>query len=177
MLTPLPPSYKPPINCLVQAEIDAKQPHPDKKKIFVFCDGTGNEFAQTREQENANSNVVKLYTALRVTNEQVAYYHPGVGTMGNPAIQNAVLRFWSKVKGLAFGAGFRDNVLDAYRYLMETYNDGDEIYCSGSRADRTRLARWRGCCMVTGCYAGGTKATSCMRGRCFVRTWRTAARS
>ena len=141
MLTPVPPSYKPAINCLVQAEIDAKMPHPDKKKIFVFCDGTGNEFAQKREQENANSNVVKLYTALRVNNQQVAYYHPGVGTMGNPAIQNAILRFWSKVKGLAFGAGFRDNVLDAYRYLMEIYNDGDEIYLFGfSRGSYTARA-------------------------------------
>jgi uncharacterized protein (DUF2235 family) len=141
LLTSLPPSYKPPINCLVQAEIDAKQPHPDKKKIFVFCDGTGNEFAATREKEDANSNVVKLYTTLRVTNKQVAYYHPGVGTIGNPAIQNRVLRFWSKVKGLAFGAGFRDNVLDAYRYLMETYNDGDEIYVFGfSRGSYTARA-------------------------------------
>ena len=141
MLTPLPSSYKPPINCLIQAEIDAKMPHPDKKKIFVFCDGTGNEFAKTRGQKNANSNVVKLYTTVRVTNKQVAYYHPGVGTMGNPAIQNAVLRFWSKVKGLAFGAGFRDNVLDAYRYLMEIYNDGDEIYLFGfSRGSYTARA-------------------------------------
>jgi uncharacterized protein (DUF2235 family) len=32
---------------------------------------------------------------------------------------------------LAFGAGFQDNVLDAYRYLMEIYNDGDEIYLFG----------------------------------------------
>jgi uncharacterized protein (DUF2235 family) len=140
-LAPLPPSYQAPINCIAQAAIDARQPHPDKKKIFVFCDGTGNEFAQTRDQPNANSNVVKLYTTVRVTNKQVAYYHPGVGTMGNPAIQNRVLRFWSKVKGLAFGAGFRDNVLDAYRYLMETYNDGDEIYLFGfSRGSYTARA-------------------------------------
>ena len=28
-------------------------------------------------------------------------------------------------------AGFRDNVLDAYRYLMETYNDGDHVFLFG----------------------------------------------
>lgn len=125
------PFVTPAINCHVQGEIDAKAPHPDKKKIFIFCDGTGNEFVNTRDRKGGNSNVVKLYTALRVTGRQVAYYHPGVGTMGDPGIRNAIARYWSKVKGLAFGAGFRDNVLDAYRYLMETYNDGDEVYIFG----------------------------------------------
>lgn len=113
--------------------LDAVQPHPDKKKIFVFCDGTGNEFAEqpVHQGKEANSNVVKLYTALRVTDKQVAYYHPGVGTMGDPTIRHRIPRFWSKVKGLAFGYGFKDNVLDAYRYLMNVYNDGDEIYVFG----------------------------------------------
>jgi len=75
--------------------------------------------------------VVKLYTTLRIADNHVAYYHPGVGTMGDPSVRYAIPRFWSKVKGLAFGAGFQKNVLDAYRYLMEVYNDGDEIYLFG----------------------------------------------
>ncbi len=130
---PVPPSLRitPAINCHAQAKIDATQPHPNKKKIFIFCDGTGNKFARMRSKEDANSNVVKLYTTLRVADGQVAYYHPGVGTMGNPNIRYMLPRFWSRVKGLAFGAGFRDNVLDAYRYLMEVYNDGDDIYLFG----------------------------------------------
>ena len=111
--------------------IDAAKPHPNKKKIFVFCDGTGNEFSQDPTDEGGNSNVVKLYTTLRVAEGQVAYYHPGVGTMGDSNIRWAVLRQWSKVKGLAFGNGFKANVIDAYRYLMEVYNDGDEIYIFG----------------------------------------------
>jgi len=127
--TPLSPT--PAIDCYDQAKIDAKQPHPNKKKIFIFCDGTGNEFADSHDSEEANSNVVKLYTALRITDKQIAYYHPGVGTMGDPTIRHAIPRYWSKVKGLAFGAGFRANVLDAYHYLMEVYNDGDEIYIFG----------------------------------------------
>ena len=131
MPVPAPLSFKPAINCHAQALIDANSPHVSKKKIFVFCDGTGNQFTDTRGSKNGNSNVVKLYTTLRVTNQQVAYYHPGVGTMGDPNIRNPILRFWSKLKGLAFGAGFKANVLDAYRYLMETYDDGDEIYVLG----------------------------------------------
>ena len=131
MPVPTPESPAPAIDCHAHAEIAARQPHPNKKKIFVFCDGTGNEFADGSATKGANSNVVKLYTTLRVNDAQVAYYHPGVGTMGDPAIRHALPRFWSKVKGMAFGNGFQANVLDAYRYLMGAYNDGDEIYIFG----------------------------------------------
>ncbi len=141
MSVPTPLSPTPAVDCHAQAEIGAKSPHPNSKKIFVFCDGTGNEFMTTRESKDGNSNVVKLYTALRVADDQVAYYHPGVGTMGDPNIRWAIPRYWSKVKGLAFGAGFKANVLDAYRYLMEVYNDGDDIYIFGfSRGSYTARA-------------------------------------
>ncbi len=115
---------------------------PRKKKIVLCCDGTGNEFSAPNpdpKNKNAgqNSNVVKLYTALQIDNNQVGYYHPGVGTMGAPNATHWWSRDWSRIKGLAFGAGFRDNVLDAYRYLMEVYNDNggdgneDEVYIFG----------------------------------------------
>ncbi len=115
---------------------------PRRKKIVICCDGTGNEFSAPNphpHDKNAgrNSNIVKLYTALQVDNDQVAYYHPGVGTMGSPNATNPVTSAWSRAMGLAFGAGFRDNVIDAYRYLMEVYNDnggngnGDEVYIFG----------------------------------------------
>lgn len=115
---------------------------PRKKKIVLCCDGTGNEFGTpnpARRNKNAgqNSNVVKLYTALQIDNKQAGYYHPGVGTMGAPNATHRWSREWSKIKGLAFGAGFRDNVIDAYRYLMEVYNDNggngneDEVYIFG----------------------------------------------
>ncbi len=100
---------------------------PTGKNIIICCDGTGNEFG------DCNSNVLKLYTALDLDDEtrQVAYYHPGVGTMGDPGIRHWLPRKWSVVKGLAFGAGFKTNVFDAYRYLMEVYNEGDHIYLFG----------------------------------------------
>jgi uncharacterized protein (DUF2235 family) len=46
------------------------------KNIVICCDGTGNQFGEQ------NSNVVKLYKTLVRNPAQVAYYHPGVGTMG-----------------------------------------------------------------------------------------------
>ena len=106
---------------------------PQPKKIYVCCDGTGNEFdadPPQREDTDGNSNVVKLYTALDLSPARIAYYHPGVGTMGDPS-KKGVARQWSKIKGLAFGWGFEDNVLDAYRYLMQHYNFGDQVYIFG----------------------------------------------
>jgi uncharacterized protein (DUF2235 family) len=96
------------------------------KNIVVCCDGTGNEFGDN------NSNVVKLYSALIIDGrQQVGYYHPGVGTMGAPTAHNRVSAAWSVAMGLAFGVGFLANVGDAYRYLMDVYEDGDQIYLFG----------------------------------------------
>ena len=96
------------------------------KNIVVCCDGTGNQFGDN------NSNVVKLYSALIIDGKrQVGYYHPGVGTMGSPTSRNNVSELWSTVMGLAFGAGLLDNISDAYRYLMDVYEDGDNVYLFG----------------------------------------------
>jgi uncharacterized protein (DUF2235 family) len=139
-MPPTPQSPVPPIPCQVPQPPDFP-PSPNVKKIFVFLDGTGNEFIADSDPQKANSNVVKLYTTLKVAGDQVAFYHPGVGTMGDPTIRWRIPRYWSMIKGLAFGAGFKANVLDAYRYLMEVYNDGDQIYIFGfSRGSYTARA-------------------------------------
>ncbi len=96
------------------------------KNIVICCDGTGNQFGEN------NSNVVKLYSTLVIDGtRQVGYYHPGVGTMGAPTAHNRVSEAWSVVMGLAFGAGLLANVGDAYRYLMNVYEDGDKVYLFG----------------------------------------------
>ncbi|MCU1253669.1 MAG: hypothetical protein JWQ49_6698 [Edaphobacter sp.] len=139
-MPPTPKSPVPPIPCQLPQPPDYP-PSPNVKKIFVFLDGTGNEFIADSDPRKANSNVVKLYTTLKVAGDQVAYYQPGVGTMGDPTIRWRIPRYWSMIKGLAFGAGFKANVLDAYRYLMEVYNDGDQIYIFGfSRGSYTARA-------------------------------------
>lgn len=97
------------------------------RNIVVCCDGTGNSF----ENPETDSNVVKLYSSLAIDECQLAYYHPGVGTMGNPNARNRLAKKWSVIKGLAFGASLQANIADAYRYLMNTYADGDRIFLFG----------------------------------------------
>jgi uncharacterized protein (DUF2235 family) len=97
------------------------------KKIVICCDGTGNSFQNANEE----SNVVKLYSALELNANQIGYYHPGVGTMGDPTARYWYQRQLSRLRGLAFGKGLFDNLGDAYRYLMNSYVDGDEIYIFG----------------------------------------------
>jgi uncharacterized protein (DUF2235 family) len=116
--------------------------NPNPKNIVVCCDGTGNQYGNAKDPDQIQlSNVVKLYTALTIDNQQVGYYHPGVGTMGAPEARTWLGKHWSRLKGLAFADGFMPNVEDAYRYLMETYNDGDQIYLFGfSRGSYTARA-------------------------------------
>lgn len=98
------------------------------KNIVVCCDGTGNEIS-----ENI-SNVLKLYRVIRKTGKaaaQVAYYDPGVGTLARPdpwkkALQDATATF-----GLATAYGLDEHVLNAYRFLVQHYVEGDHIFLFG----------------------------------------------
>src|ERR1035438_8077824 len=95
------------------------------KQIVICCDGTGNEFG------DQNSNVIKLYQTLARDQNQIAYYHPGVGTMGSRNALTGFGKWWTKVVGLAFGYGISDNVADAYLFLMRRYQPGDQVYVFG----------------------------------------------
>jgi Uncharacterized alpha/beta hydrolase domain (DUF2235) len=88
------------------------------KNIVICCDGTGNEF-----NPQSNSNVVKLCSTLVINQDQASYYHPGVGTMGAPTADSWWEKQWTRIKGLAFGGGFFEDVGRAYQYLMHNYND------------------------------------------------------
>lgn len=95
------------------------------KNIVICCDGTGNQFGQE------NSNVIKLYQSLICNDSQIAYYHPGVGTMGARNALSQIGKWWTRVIGLAFGYGISDNIADAYQFLMGVYELEDRIYVFG----------------------------------------------
>src|SRR5713101_4776172 len=95
------------------------------KNIVVCCDGTKNEFGEQK------SNVVKLYKTLVCDAAQIAYYHPGIGTMGARNALTQIGKLWTRVIGLAFGYGISDNVADAYQFLMRRFQPGDHLYVFG----------------------------------------------
>lgn len=103
------------------------------KSIVLLLDGTSNEISSKR------TNILRLYGTLEKSDEQVVYYDPGVGTFG---ADNAWSRVWRKVAevwGLATGWGLDKNVKEAYRFLVEHYDNGkgrddgerDRIYVFG----------------------------------------------
>ena len=93
------------------------------KNIVVCCDGTGNEYGRN------NTNVVETYVLAVKDVSQAVYYDPGVGTGGwEYNEESSTLRATSDQ---ATGYGLQKNVEDAYRYLMTSYEEGDNVYLFG----------------------------------------------
>jgi uncharacterized protein (DUF2235 family) len=96
------------------------------KNIVLCCDGTANEFAEDR------TNVVKLFFTLTLDPaRQVAYYHPGLGTMEPPGALTPLMRIATRVAGMAFGYGLQADIRDAYVFLMRTFEEGDKVFLFG----------------------------------------------
>ena len=89
----------------------------NSRNIVICCDGTGNEIS-----ENI-SNVLKLYRCLRKTEKteprQLVFYDPGVGTLARPNTWHRLRQNFNAILGLATGYGLDDNVLAAYRFLVQ----------------------------------------------------------
>ncbi len=90
------------------------------KKLIVCADGTWNNEDGTGSQ----TNVAKLHRVLQNSFveqvDQLVCYVTGVGT-----------RLGEKVRGGAFGYGLSNNILEAYRFLVEHYESGDLLFFFG----------------------------------------------
>lgn len=95
------------------------------KRLVICCDGTGNEV------EGNLSNVLKLYRIATKNDNQRIYYDPGIGTLGQRDEWSRLKQNVKGVFGLATGYGLDDNVLDAYRFLAEHFEEGDEVFLFG----------------------------------------------
>ena len=94
------------------------------KRLVVCCDGTWNTADQRKNDRACPTNVIRLALSIAAVDrdgvEQRVYYHPGVGTSR-----------WQHWSGGALGVGLSVNVLDAYQFLIDNYDDGDELYFFG----------------------------------------------
>jgi len=92
---------------------------PMSKRLILCCDGTWN----TAEQKSP-TNVTKLYDALAredaAGTEQRSFYHAGVGVQSS-----------ERIRGGAFGFGLSRNVKDTYRFIVENFEPGDELFFFG----------------------------------------------
>src|SRR5215470_5271116 len=96
------------------------------KNVVVCCDGTANEFARDR------TNVVKLFYALiHDPSRQVAFYHPGLGTMEAAGALTTFSRKLTKLAGQAIGYGLEADIRDAYVFLMNYVQEGDRLFLFG----------------------------------------------
>ena len=95
------------------------------KRLIICCDGTWNTPDQKDGDAAAPSNVAKLVRALKSRDDtgvpQIVFYSRGVGT--RPGI--------NKWTGGAFGHGLATNVQDAYRFIVNNYEEGDQLYLFG----------------------------------------------
>lgn len=93
------------------------------RRLVVCADGTWQSDEKTSGK--GITNVVKMRDAILPRSsagvEQIVFYDRGVGT-GN---------WWNRVMGGAFGDGLSKNVRDCYRFLVHTYQPGDELYLFG----------------------------------------------
>ncbi|CBL45042.1 Hypothetical protein HDN1F_14590 [gamma proteobacterium HdN1] len=91
----------------------------DPKRIVICSDGTWN----TPDQKPTN--VVKLVRSILPRaydgRHQVVFYDQGIGT-GD---------LMDRYMGGIFGYGMEQNVLDAYRFLVHNYEEGDDVYFFG----------------------------------------------
>ncbi len=89
------------------------------KRLVVCCDGTWNTAVQA-----APTNVCVFHDAVAPAGDdgvqQVCHYVQGVGT-----------KPWERLLGGVFGLGLSDNVKEAYHFLVDNFEPGDELFLVG----------------------------------------------
>ena len=104
------------------------------RNLVILCDGTGNELGGALEKDVGAiriSNVLKLFRIAEKGKRQLVYYSPGVGTVGRVDWLYRSKQKILGVIGLATGYGLDANVIGAYRFLVENWQEGDRIFLFG----------------------------------------------
>jgi len=107
--------------------IKAVKPAP--KRLIICCDGTWQ--SSVSGTRNIPSNVTRLARTIAKAGQdaegkqwqQVVYYGSGVGT--------GSLTLLERARQGSTGDGLVVNVLEAYNFLVNNYNEGDQIFCFG----------------------------------------------
>jgi uncharacterized protein (DUF2235 family) len=124
------------------------------RNVVLCCDGTSNQPADDM------TNVVKLYFALDTSDstQQIAYYHPGLGTMEPPGALTPDEKFATVTLGLATGRGIQDDIRDAYVFLADYYLQGDRVFIFGFSRGAFTARAIAGLLKMYGLIAAGNAA-------------------
>jgi len=102
--------------------ITNKEGSPMPKRIIICSDGTWNR-PEEDPGKDFPTNVLKLARAIAPVGSdgipQQVFYDWGIGS------------YYDKVIGGATGKGLHKNIMDGYRYIVQNYSDGDEIFLFG----------------------------------------------
>ena len=94
------------------------------KRLVLCCDGTWNRPDQECDGAPCPSNVVKMALAVaggsQLDTEQRVYYQRGVGTNWD-----------ERIRGGVFGWGLSRGVKNVYRFVVDNYEPGDELFFFG----------------------------------------------
>ena len=92
------------------------------KRLVICADGTWNR-PEKDLKKDVPTNVLQLARAIRPTGRdqtpQQVFYDWGVGS------------YYDRVIGGATGRGLNKNIMDDYRYLVQNYTPGDELFLFG----------------------------------------------
>jgi uncharacterized protein (DUF2235 family) len=96
------------------------------KRIAIFCDGTWNTPDKAENGKRCQTNVVKMANALRLSSKdgtsQLLYYDTGIGSEGDMS---------KRIFDGATGRGISGKILEAYRFVINNYERGDELFLFG----------------------------------------------
>ena len=100
----------------------------ESRNLVVCLDGTGNH---PKDATGTNVEIVFSLLDLSDPRKQVAYYDPGVGTFAASGAWTPLSRAASRASGLLFGVGLRQNLGEAYDWVIDHYQPGDRIFIFG----------------------------------------------
>ena len=93
-------------------------PNTTKKRIVICADGTWND-----PEDEHPTNVLRMARAVKPVAsdgvKQVVFYDWGVGS------------YYDKLRGGTAGLGMMKNVQDGYRFIVQNFNRGDELFLFG----------------------------------------------
>jgi uncharacterized protein (DUF2235 family) len=123
------------------------------KRIITCSDGTWNKPTDDSTINNQDTNVFKIYDYITTgkdasgnTVKQLKFYDKGVGT--------STKKSTNILEGIT-GEGLDENIKDAYRFITENYEEGDEIYLFGFSRGAYTARSTAGCIRNSGLLKNG----------------------